>query len=77
MRRAWWRGHSGQDEYVGWGHSRAELGALWEREGFDGVSADCVDMDIHKWRVKVTDVAAYVMLPSSSSASLSVGWASS
>ena len=27
-----------------------------EREGFDGVVADCVDFNIHKWRVKVSDV---------------------
>ena len=29
-----------------------------EAEGFDGVSADCVDYNIHKWRVKVSDVDA-------------------
>ena len=28
-----------------------------EREGFDGVSADCVECDIHTWRVKVSDVS--------------------
>ena len=27
-----------------------------EREGFDGVSADCVECDIHKWRVTVSDI---------------------
>ena len=36
-RRAWWRGHSGQDTYVGWGESRAQLHALWARERCDGV----------------------------------------
>ena len=29
-----------------------------EREGFDGVSADCVDFNIHKWRVVVSDISA-------------------
>ena len=28
-----------------------------EKEGFDGVSADCVECDIHTWRVKVSDVS--------------------
>ena len=27
-----------------------------EREGFEGVTADCVDLDIHVWRVRVSDV---------------------
>ena len=29
-----------------------------EREGFDGVSADCVDFNIHTWRVKVADISS-------------------
>ena len=37
MRRAWWRGHSGQDEYVGWPQSRDALLELWECGRFDGV----------------------------------------
>ena len=37
MRRAWWRGHSGQTTYEGWIDSREALTALWERERFDGV----------------------------------------
>ena len=36
-RRAWWRGHSGMDTYVGWDESHAKLSALWEAEQFDGV----------------------------------------
>ena len=27
-----------------------------EREGFEGIAADCVDFDIHKWRVRVSDI---------------------
>jgi len=27
-----------------------------EAEGFDGVSAQCVDLDIHRWRVQVRDL---------------------
>jgi len=37
-RRAWWRGHSGHETYIGWPESRQALLSLWEREGgFDGV----------------------------------------
>ena len=36
-RRAWWRGHSGQETYVGWDESHAAMCELWERERFDGV----------------------------------------
>ena len=28
-----------------------------EREGFDGVSADCIDFNIHKWRVAISDIS--------------------
>ena len=37
MKRAWWRGHSGQATYSGWTEARASLGALWDAEEFDGV----------------------------------------
>jgi pimeloyl-ACP methyl ester carboxylesterase len=36
-RRAWWRGPSTEDSYMGWHQSRSELLALWERECFDAV----------------------------------------
>ena len=37
-RRAWWRGHSGLETYIGWPESRQALLSLWDREGgFDGV----------------------------------------
>jgi pimeloyl-ACP methyl ester carboxylesterase len=36
-RRAWWKGHSGQEAYDGWPASRAMLTELWRRERFDGV----------------------------------------
>ena len=36
-RRAWWRGNSLQDTYVGWDETRALIVDLWEREQFDGI----------------------------------------
>ena len=37
LRRAWWRGSSAQQSYVGWQQTRDELVELWQREQFDAV----------------------------------------
>jgi len=36
-KRAWWRGGSRQETYVGWPESRAALSSTWQRERCDGV----------------------------------------
>jgi hypothetical protein len=36
-RRAWWRGHSGMDQYDGWAQSHEMLTQMWREHQFDGI----------------------------------------
>jgi hypothetical protein len=36
-KRAWWRGHSGMDQYDGWPTSHKMLTQLWREHEFDGI----------------------------------------